>query len=77
MVLLAAKCLRFPPTFLHHCIRQRFFYTKTAKNFTISVTLGDLGVTFALLLRLVRNSLLDFLFVIIEFFFDSYTVDTL
>ena len=47
------------------------------KNRFLSHPLGDLEVTYALHLQLVEKPVVDFLFVIIELFGVSFTVETL
>jgi len=53
------------------------FYLKKQNNRFLSHPLGDLGVTCALHLKLVEKPVIDFLFVIIELFSLSVTVETL
>ena len=53
------------------------FYSKNDKNRSLSHALGDLGVTYALHLWLVGKSMVDLIFIVIELFSLSLTVETL
>jgi len=58
-------------------IRLKLNFIQQTKNHFLSHPLGDLGVTYALHLQLIGKPVVDFLFVIIELFSLSLTVETL
>ena len=56
---------------------SRSLILKSEKNHSLSHHLGHLGVTYALHLWLVGEPMVDFIFVVIELFLLSPTVETL
>jgi len=62
--ILSLKCLRLPAT-------NKWRATPNVKNFVLSHLLGDSGVTYTVNLWLTGKGVVDFLMVLIEFFFAS------